>query len=99
MTPPHQREEGEERPGMGVKRRPLLTDPPGRTTPDPGSRRHFLSHPLPGAKRIESWNDGDGHSTPQGRREPRISTSRPRGGPKRILRPLEFCAPGHATRA
>ncbi|KAG5316744.1 GVQW3 protein, partial [Acromyrmex insinuator] len=42
------------------------------------------------AKRTKSWNDGGGQSTPQGRRELRIGTSRPRGGPKRILRPLEF---------
>ncbi|KAG5322152.1 GVQW3 protein, partial [Acromyrmex heyeri] len=29
VTPPHRREEEEERPGMGVMRRPLLMDPPG----------------------------------------------------------------------
>ncbi|EGI68261.1 hypothetical protein G5I_03093 [Acromyrmex echinatior] len=27
VTPPHRREEEEERPGLGVKRRPLPTDP------------------------------------------------------------------------
>ncbi|EGI67682.1 hypothetical protein G5I_03730 [Acromyrmex echinatior] len=30
------------------------------------------------------WQDGGGHSMPQGRREPRIGASRPRGGPKRF---------------
>ena len=45
--------------------------------------KHFLSHPLTGAKRIESRYDGEGHSTPQRRRESRIGASRPRGGLKR----------------
>ena len=44
-----------------------------------------LSHHLPSIRRNEDWNwqDGDGHSTPQERREPREGVSRPRGGPKR----------------
>ncbi|EGI62898.1 hypothetical protein G5I_08743 [Acromyrmex echinatior] len=77
-TSPEEEEE-EERPGLGVGRRPLMTDP----------RK---------ADREPVRHDGEGHSTPQGRREPRIGASRPRGGlKKKIPRSLEFRAPGHAT--
>ncbi|EGI68648.1 hypothetical protein G5I_02676 [Acromyrmex echinatior] len=79
VTQPHRGEEEEARQELRVQRRPLRTDPPGGMIPGPGSHaggilpaslrfffivaKHLLSHPLPGAKRIESRHDMTGKAT------------------------------------